>query len=118
MPTKTEIVELYLAAQNTRDETAIAAAAEHIAPDATLTSARGTVEGKDAIVDRLTSAPYAAMLGTVTWSDPVDAEGVVSTACDMPENPMGAKSMSLTFTFGDGGSGHDKVTGITMAMQT
>ena len=113
MPTKTEIVELYLAAQNTRDAAAIAAAAEHIAPAATLTSARGTVEGKDAIVDRLTSAPYAAMLGTVTWSEPAEADGVVSTSCDMPENPMGAKSMSLTFGFAD-----DQISAITMAMQT
>jgi hypothetical protein len=114
LPTRSEIVQLYLDAQSTRVEAAIAAAAEHIAPDATMTSARGTVEGRDAIVDRFTSAPYAAMLGTVTWSEPAEAGDEVSTSCDMPENPMGFKRMTLTFGFGEG----DLIIAIAMAMQS
>jgi hypothetical protein len=106
---KVELAQQYIALQTNRDEKAIDDLAGKIAEDAVLTSPRGAINGRDAIVDRLKNPPeYMAgggMMGQVTYADPVEEGDTVRISANIPPNPM---IKGLTLEFGFDGEGRIK----------
>jgi len=104
MPNRLEIVQSYLEAQKSRDAGQIKAVGEHIADDASLVSARGNVDGRDAILERLGNPGQAAMLlDRITWKAPEEAGDQIVVEAELPSGmPIPIQGFSARFDFADG----------------
>jgi hypothetical protein len=105
MPSRTEIVSLYLEAQSTRDEAKLNAIEALIADDIVMGSPMGSTQGKEKIMSRMRkggSGPMAQMQASLVWSTPVEAGGTVTTSAELPPGlplPMPIKGLDMKFSF-------------------
>jgi hypothetical protein len=104
MPSRTEIVTLYLDAQKTRDGTKVDAIEQYLADDIVLASPMGNTSGKDKILSRMRGdgGRMAQMTANLQWSAPVDTEGKVKVGADMPPGlqlPFPIRGIDLEFSF-------------------
>jgi hypothetical protein len=104
MATRTEIVSLYLDAQKTRDGGKLDEVAQYLADDIVLASPMGSTTGKDKILSRMRDGGgrMGQMTANLQWSAPVEADGKVSAAADLPPGlplPFPIKGIELKFSF-------------------
>jgi hypothetical protein len=105
MPSRTEIVSLYLDAQKTRDEAKLTQLEQLMTDDVTMASPMGSTNGKDKIVGRMRkggSGQMAQMMEKLTWGTPTEANGQVSVGADLPPGlplPFPIKGIDLKFSF-------------------
>ena len=108
MATKVEIVKQFIAAQAGANWDALSAL---LADDVSQTTQRGTVTGKQALVDAMKQQAAAAQarggggMGAVPWTEPVESGDVVSRSAT---TPMGSITMKYTVV-------NDKISKIEMA---
>ena len=107
MPSRTEIVSLYLDAQKTRDEAKLTELEQLMTDDISMVSPMGSTNGKEKIVGRMRkggSGQMAQMMEKLTWSAPTEAGGQVSVGADMPPGlslPFPIRGIDLKFSFSD-----------------
>jgi len=104
MPSRTEIVSLYLDAQKTRDASKLEQIEKYIADSIVLASPMGSTEGKEKIMSRMRDGGgrMAQMTANLVWSTPVEADGKVNVGADLPPGlplPFPIKGIDLQFSF-------------------
>jgi len=104
MPSRTEIVSLYLDAQKTRESGKLDEVEKYLADDIVLASPMGSTSGKDKIMSRMRGegGRMAQMTANLEWSAPVEADGKISVGADMPPGlplPFPIRGIDLKFTF-------------------
>ena len=105
MPSRTEIVTLYLDAQKTRDEAKLTQLEALLTDDITLASPMGSTSGKEKIIGRMRkggSGQMAQMTEKLVWSTPAEADGKVSVSADIPAGlplPFPIKGIDMKFSF-------------------
>ncbi len=105
MPSRTEIVTLYLEAQRSREDAKLDAIDALIADDIVMASPMGNTQGKEKIMSRMRkggSGPMAQMQSSLVWSTPVEADGMVTTSADLPAGlplPVPIKGLEMKFSF-------------------
>jgi hypothetical protein len=104
MPTRSEIVALYLDAQKSRDEGKIKQLEGHIADNIVLASPMGSTEGKEKILSRMRGdgGRMAQLTGQLNFSAPVESDGKVTVSADMPPGlpmPFPIQGIDLKFSF-------------------
>ncbi len=103
MATKVEIVKQLIAAQTASNWDAVSAL---LADDASQVTQRGTLSGKQAIVQAMQQPRPGGGMGAIPWSEPAESGDVVSRSAT---TPMGRITMRYTVS-------GDKVSKIEMAM--
>src|SRR5687768_8630493 len=104
MPSRTEIVSLYLDAQKSRESGKIDEVEKYLADDIVLASPMGNTSGKDKILSRMRGdgGRMAQLTANLTWSTPVEADGKVSVGADLPPGlplPFPIRGIDLKFSF-------------------
>jgi hypothetical protein len=104
MPSRTEIVTLYLDAQKTRDSSKVDEIEKYLADDIVLASPMGNTSGKDKILSRMRGdgGRMAQLTANLQWSAPVDTDGKVKVGADMPPGlalPFPIRGIDLEFSF-------------------
>ena len=117
MPSRTEIVSLYLDAQKTRDEAKLTQLEQLMTDDVTMSSPMGSTSGKDKIVGRMRkggSGQMAQMMEKLEWGAPAEAGGQVSVGADLPPGlplPFPIRGIDLKFSF----SAEDRISRIDLS---
>ena len=104
MPSRTEIVSLYLDAQKSREPSKIDEIEKYLAHDIVLASPMGSTSGKDKILSRMRGdgGRMAQMTANLAWSAPVESGGTVDVGADMPAGaplPFPIRGIDLKFSF-------------------
>ena len=105
MPSRTEIVSLYLDAQKTRDEAKLVKLEELMTDDITMGSPMGSTSGKEKIMGRMRkggSGQMAQMMEKLVWSEPTQSGEQVSVGADLPPGlplPFPIRGIDLKFSF-------------------
>jgi len=105
MPSRTEIVTLYLDAQKSRDEAKLTQLEALLTDDVTLASPMGSTSGKDKIIGRMRkggSGQMAQMMESLVWSVPSETDGKVSVGAALPPGlplPFPIRGIDMKFSF-------------------
>lgn len=118
MSTRTDIVARWLEAQRTRDAAVIDALGEKICEDVEMSTPRGSLSGRAAVLERLRNppaGPAAGMMGQLSFGDPVESGAGVTVVAQLPPGlPLPIKALEIAFSFSD----DDRVSQVRISPQS